>query len=215
MSISDVLVNEPKPSICFAFHCRVYYFTNFIKKLNNMSHERLTRSHYSTTRMDGWRDSACKVRVCSTANNACTKYVYLLEQMFPRVYISRSQWLLARMLGSWVWNPLKAWIAVHLICVCVLCVGSGLATGWSPTQGVLPTVYRIKKLKKQSRFHQGCRAMGGWVVYLGKPEGVHDRCCFSSAFTITCLLGMSWNWGIFTCKQHFCVERKMAMPVSM
>jgi hypothetical protein len=41
--------------------------------------------------------------------------------------------------------PLKA-------CVCVvLCVGRGLATGWSPAQGVLPTVYGIKKLKKRPR----------------------------------------------------------------
>jgi hypothetical protein len=31
------------------------------------------------------------------------------------------------------------------------CVGRGLVTGWSPVQGVLPTVYRIKKLKKRPR----------------------------------------------------------------
>jgi hypothetical protein len=32
-------------------------------------------------------------------------------------------------------------ICVRLFCVCiVLCAGSGLATGWSPVQGVLPTV---------------------------------------------------------------------------
>jgi hypothetical protein len=33
----------------------------------------------------------------------------------------------------------------------VLCVGSGLATGRSPVQGVLPTVYKIEKLKKRPR----------------------------------------------------------------
>jgi hypothetical protein len=44
------------------------------------------------------------------------------------------------------------------VCVClfrvcaVLCVGSGLATGWSLIQRVLRTVYRIKKLKKRPRF---------------------------------------------------------------
>jgi hypothetical protein len=39
-----------------------------------------------------------------------------------------------------------------LFCICVvLCVDSGLETGRSPTQGVLPTVYRIKKLKKPPR----------------------------------------------------------------
>jgi hypothetical protein len=43
------------------------------------------------------------------------------------------------------------------VCVCiysvsvVLCVGSGLARGWSPVQGVLPHVYKIKKLKKRPR----------------------------------------------------------------
>jgi hypothetical protein len=36
--------------------------------------------------------------------------------------------------------------------VCVLfCVGSGLATGWSPVEWVLPSVYRIKKRKKRPR----------------------------------------------------------------
>jgi hypothetical protein len=40
---------------------------------------------------------------------------------------------------------------MRLFCVCVfvLCVGRGLAMGRSPVQGVLPTVYRMKKLKKK------------------------------------------------------------------
>jgi hypothetical protein len=33
------------------------------------------------------------------------------------------------------------------VCVRLFCVGSGLATGWSPVQGVLPTVYRLRKWK--------------------------------------------------------------------
>jgi hypothetical protein len=36
------------------------------------------------------------------------------------------------------------------VCV-VLCVSSGLATSWSPVEGVLPNVYRIKKLQKWPR----------------------------------------------------------------
>jgi hypothetical protein len=41
-------------------------------------------------------------------------------------------------------------VCVRLFCVYVVpCVDSGLATGWSPVQGVLMTVYRIKKLKKR------------------------------------------------------------------
>jgi hypothetical protein len=58
----------------------------------------------------------------------------------------------ARTLGSWVWIPLKAWMSVYVYSVSVLfCVSSGLATGWAPVQGVLSTVYRIKKLKKRPR----------------------------------------------------------------
>jgi hypothetical protein len=36
----------------------------------------------------------------------------------------------------------------------VLCVGSGLATGWSLIQGVLLNVFRIKKLKKAAKVEQ-------------------------------------------------------------
>jgi hypothetical protein len=43
-------------------------------------------------------------------------------------------------------------LCVCLFCVsAVLCAGSRLATGWSPVQGVLPNVYRIKKLKNKPR----------------------------------------------------------------
>jgi hypothetical protein len=43
-------------------------------------------------------------------------------------------------------------VCARLFCVCVvLRAGSRLATGWSPVQGVLSTVYRIKKLKKRPR----------------------------------------------------------------
>jgi hypothetical protein len=43
-------------------------------------------------------------------------------------------------------------------CVFILCVGGGLATGWSPVQGVLPTVYRSKKLKKRPRSNKGLQS---------------------------------------------------------
>jgi hypothetical protein len=45
-------------------------------------------------------------------------------------------------------------VSVYSVCV-VLCVGSGLATGRPPVEGVLPTVYRIKKVKKRPRPNKG------------------------------------------------------------
>jgi hypothetical protein len=43
-------------------------------------------------------------------------------------------------------NPTQGMdVRVRLFCVCVvLCVDCGLATGWSPVQGDLPTVYRLR-----------------------------------------------------------------------
>jgi hypothetical protein len=44
---------------------------------------------------------------------------------------------------------------VCLFCVCVvLCVGTGLVKALFPVQGVVPTVYRVKKLKKAAKAQQ-------------------------------------------------------------
>jgi hypothetical protein len=63
------------------------------------------------------------------------------------------------MVGS---NPTRGRdVCVRLFCICiVLCVGSGTATGWFPVQGVLPTVYRIKKLKKKRPRSKGLYSHG-------------------------------------------------------
>jgi hypothetical protein len=52
----------------------------------------------------------------------------------------------AGVLGSNPTRGIDVCMCVYSVCV-VLCVGNGLATEWSPFQGVLPTLYRIKKLK--------------------------------------------------------------------
>jgi hypothetical protein len=53
-------------------------------------------------------------------------------------------------------------VCVYSVCV-VLCVGSGIATGWSPVQGVLPTLYNIKKLKSGQGPTKGCRSIDRYV----------------------------------------------------
>jgi hypothetical protein len=50
--------------------------------------------------------------------------------------------------------PIEAWMFAPILLV-LSCAGSGIATKWSPVQGVLPTVYKIKKLKWSKGFH-GC-----------------------------------------------------------
>jgi hypothetical protein len=77
------------------------------------------------------------------------KNIRLAAQIRPITVAARSKiWTVfarsnAGIVGS---NPTQAMD----VCV-VLCVGSGLATGWSLVQGVLPTVYRINKLKNRPR----------------------------------------------------------------
>jgi hypothetical protein len=77
-------------------------------------------------------------------------------------------------LGSWVRIPLEAWMFVWVYSVFVLsCVGRGLATGWSPVQGVLPIVYKCKirePHKRRPRPDMGCKRhwmdgwMDGWII---------------------------------------------------
>jgi hypothetical protein len=70
--------------------------------------------------------------------------------------------------GSWRLIPLEAWMFVCVSSVFVLsCVGSGLATGWSPVQGVLPTVYNIHSFQINS---DGNRPEG--LIYQGRRWSV-------------------------------------------
>jgi hypothetical protein len=61
----------------------------------------------------------------------------------------------AQTLGSWVWIPLEGWMFVYVYSVFMLfCVGSGLATGWSPVQGIVPTVFKTHDFRIKSEWEQ-------------------------------------------------------------
>jgi hypothetical protein len=94
-------------------------------------------------------------------------YIYIyIYNLFPITTTGPLQWpcdlrhellSLAGKLGSWGSNSTQGMdVCLRLFYVCVvLCVGKGLAPGWSPVQGVLPTVYTITKLKKRLRPNKG------------------------------------------------------------
>jgi hypothetical protein len=56
-------------------------------------------------------------------------------------------------------------MSVYIYSVCVVqYVGRGLAKGWSPIQGVLLTLYRIRELQRMAKAQQnGCRAINNWI----------------------------------------------------
>jgi hypothetical protein len=110
------------------------------------------------------------------------------------------------------WNPTQGMdVCERLFCVCVvLCVGSGLATGWSPLEGALSTVYWIKKLKKRPSPTKGCRAIErqiqesvinykrcGWEFFSIHSLSHHFQkgCEGHSAFCPTCI-GMLFSPGM-------------------
>jgi hypothetical protein len=94
-----------------------------------------------------------------------SEIVMALRELVTIRWLRRSRWPRglrhelaspAHTLGSWVRIPVKAQMSMCVYSVCaVLCAGSGRATGWSPVQGVLPTVYKIKKLKQRSKSNKG------------------------------------------------------------
>jgi hypothetical protein len=64
------------------------------------------------------------------------------------------------------------------LCLFCVCIGSGLATGWSPIQGVLPTVYKNKKLKWNEAF-EICRVLQreqqAWMWWTKQGSGLAHR----------------------------------------
>jgi hypothetical protein len=109
----------------------------------------------------------------------------------------------ARTLGSWVRIPLETGMSV---CV-ILCVGSGLAAGWSPVQRVLQTVCRLKNWKKRTKVHKGCRARDRQTYanlhdiitsfkYANKPErtSLFSLCsCYIREYTSAVFPVLFWN----------------------
>jgi hypothetical protein len=90
-----------------------------------------------------------------------------LYNWITQYLISQSQWhemsLPTWTLGSCVRILLEAWMFVCVYSVFVLsCVSSGLATGWSLVQGVLPIVYNCKIMeprKRRPRPDMGCKRL--------------------------------------------------------
>jgi hypothetical protein len=117
-----------------------------------------------------WASTACY------RDNFTFTYVVLLR---IAVVKCRSQWPLGlrqelpslpRTVGSWVRIPLKAWISVCIYSVFVL--GSCLATGWSPVQGVLPTLLGLRNWNETKRFTDAlCSKVGA----TGKRERENCR----------------------------------------
>jgi hypothetical protein len=107
----------------------------------------------------------CVLGICFLATDVVSSLLcyLLLVSCWPVTLAARSKaWavfacLKTGIVGS---NPTRGMdVCVRLFYVCVvLCTGSGLATGWSPIQGVLPTVCRINKLKN-GQGPKGCRAI--------------------------------------------------------
>jgi hypothetical protein len=93
-------------------------------------------------------------------------------------------------------NPTQG-MDVCIVCVCsVLCVGRGTATGSSPVQGVLPTMYRIKKLKKRPRPNKGLYIHNNnvYTYFLWPLQKVYLTKQYKSAFVLEMQIVL-WNLG--------------------
>jgi hypothetical protein len=120
--------------------------------------------HFCTMRQFCRNVAKCK-HVDTVSRVICHYIVPLHNNITFPLLICRSQWPRGlRLLKHWdrgfeSHSRHGCLYYVLLFCDCVvLCVGRGLATDWSPVQGVLPTVYRIKKLNKCGQGPtKGCR----------------------------------------------------------
>jgi hypothetical protein len=125
---------------------------------------------------------------------------------------------LSRTLWLWVRIPLKAWMfgmCICLFCVCVvLCLGKGLATGWSPVQGFLLPVYKIKKLKSGQGPAKGCRAKKNRCMWISGKSFCSKRKNNTTYNFI--YIALFWS-NYYKCHLHnfyFCPHKYFRMPLS-
>jgi hypothetical protein len=63
-------------------------------------------------------------------------------------------------------------ICGHVFCIyAVLCVGNGVATGWSFVKGVLLIFHKFTELKKRPGPNKGCRATVKYMYTKDVPRG--------------------------------------------
>jgi hypothetical protein len=73
------------------------------------------------------------------------------------------------------------------------CVGSGLATGWSPAEGVLPTLYKIKDTEvKQSVSQMSYAPDGATRITITDFISICDEVFFPLVTFLSWVLAMLW-----------------------
>jgi hypothetical protein len=146
-----------------------------------------SEQEHQIQQLTAWGHTSCTIRHVFyftsvwSCHNCNTMYEISLLSLYKVQYVSMKPIAVAARSKAWTVFARSNYgtvdsnhtqcmdVCVRLFCVCiVLCVGWRLATGWSPVQGVLPTVYRVKKLKKRPSFTSAA------VVGVGVGVGVDD-----------------------------------------
>jgi hypothetical protein len=127
----------------------------------------ITRYHIPDNNAFQWNTTSSSVFTSATVNlgayYVCYKsrswFAFFLFLLLPITVVERSKaWTVfvrwnTGIVGSHSTQVID--VCVRLSCVCFV---SGLETDWSPVQGVLPTVCRIKKLKTRPRPNKGLQS---------------------------------------------------------
>jgi hypothetical protein len=117
----------------------------------------------------------------------CIVYIYISNsRLMPITMAARSK----------AWTAFARWntgivgsdltrgmdVCVRLFCLCVaVCVGRGLATGWFPVQGVLPSLYRLRNWKTC------CRAVQPQIDSLLIQQDTQIKCCYTIPALCMCI----------------------------
>jgi hypothetical protein len=169
-----------------------------------------------------------RVHISSLWNHNIKSYNTSFESMAEWVFWGRSQWPAARSkawtvfaisnTGVVVLNPTRGTnVCVRLFCVCVvLYVGGGLATGWSPIQGALLTLYGLRNWKA-AKVHKGCRAIDrvifGPMTNNYKKERICNSCSYQLVYDIWHSVLLSFWTLSFDSKLERIVSEPGSVPV--
>jgi hypothetical protein len=94
------------------------------------------------------------------------------------------------------------------------CVGSGLATGWCPVQGVQPTVLGLRNWSERKRFTDDLCSKVGAVGKRERESNLRGYACPYRSNIYMCLSALSFDWRGLKVDSSFAVCIGLTRPAS-
>jgi hypothetical protein len=169
--------NESVPALTFFGTATLLDLTRQVCQTDSVGNRCLKWRSYKYSTSEAWRKASDSNRICRSQYSRTP--VTLAE--WAKAWTVFARWE-AGIVGLNPTQGMDVWCLCAFFCACVvLCLGRGLATSWSPVQGVLPSVNDQETEKSALSSKVGAKRKGEKVltnmhvnVHISSKFGIRD-----------------------------------------